>query len=160
VNQPSPWHELPPRPEARGTPETRAPRDEGRHALVLYDGVCNVCSGSVRFILPRDRKGLFRFASLQSFTAARLLTACGHAPGTLDSLVLIDEGRCYERSEAALRIAGRLPFPWKLAAALRIIPRPLRDAFYNWFAARRYRWFGKKEVCDLPPPGWQERFLE
>jgi predicted DCC family thiol-disulfide oxidoreductase YuxK len=129
-------------------------------AVVLYDGVCNVCSGSVRFILPRDRNAVFRFASLQSATAARLLSACGRAPGTLDSLVLIDEGRCYERSEAALRIAARLSFPWKLAAGLRIVPRPIRDALYNWFAAGRYRWFGRKGVCDLPPPEWRERFME
>ncbi len=129
-------------------------------SIVLYDGVCNVCSGSVRFILPRDRKAVFRFASLQSSTAERLLTACGRAPGTLDSLVLIERGGCYERSEAALRIAGRLSFPWKLAAGLRVIPRPIRDAFYNWFAARRYRWFGRKDVCDLPPPEWRARFLE
>lgn len=145
---------------APGTHQAPGTRHQAPLAVILYDGVCNVCSGSVRFILPRDRKAAFRFASLQSFAAARLLTACGRAPGTLDSLVLIEEGRCYERSEAALRIAGRLSFPWKLAAGLRIVPRPIRDAFYNWFAARRYRWFGKKDACDLPPPDWLERFLE
>jgi predicted DCC family thiol-disulfide oxidoreductase YuxK len=126
----------------------------------LFDGVCHVCSGSVRFVLPRDRNGAFRFASLQSPVADRLLGACGRAPGTLDSLVLIDEGRCYERSEAALRIAARLAFPWRLAAALRIVPRSIRDGVYSWFAARRYRWFGRKETCDLPPPEWRQRFLE
>jgi predicted DCC family thiol-disulfide oxidoreductase YuxK len=127
---------------------------------VLYDGVCNVCSGSVRFILPRDRDARFRFASLQSSAAERLLTACGRAPATLDSLVLLDDGRCFERSDAVLRIAGRLPFPWKLARALRVIPRPIRDAMYTFFATHRYRWFGKKDACDLPPPGWRERFLD
>ena len=149
------------RPEAPGPgPRAPGPNSQAPYAVVLYDGVCNVCSGSVRFILPRDRKAVFRFASLQSSTASRLLTTCGRTAGTLDSLVLIEDGRCYERSEAALRIAGRLSFPWKLAAGLRIIPRPIRDGFYNWFAARRYRWFGRKDVCELPPAEWTERFLQ
>jgi len=130
------------------------------HVVVLYDGVCNVCSGSVRFILPRDHQARFRFASLQSAAAARLLSACGGKPGSLDSLVLVENGRCYQRSDAVLRIAARLPFPWKLAGALRIIPRPIRDGLYRSFAARRYRWFGRKDVCDVPPPDWRERFLE
>jgi predicted DCC family thiol-disulfide oxidoreductase YuxK len=128
--------------------------------VILFDGVCNVCSGSVRFILPRDRQARFRFASLQSSAAERLLTACGRASATLDSLVLIDDGRCYERSDAVLRIARYLPFPWSLASGLRIIPRPIRDGLYGFFAAHRYRWFGKKDACELPPPGWRERFLD
>jgi predicted DCC family thiol-disulfide oxidoreductase YuxK len=123
--------------------------------------VCNVCSGSVRFILPRDPAARFRFASLQSPAAERLLTACGRRPATLDTLVLIDDdGRCYERSDAVLRIAGSLPFPWKLASGLSVIPRPIRDGLYKFFAARRYRWFGRKDVCELPPAGWRERFLD
>jgi predicted DCC family thiol-disulfide oxidoreductase YuxK len=127
--------------------------------VVLYDGVCNVCNGSVRFILPRDRRSYFRFASLQSFAAERLLTACGRTPGALDSLVLIEDGRCYDRSDAVLRIAGRLRFPWSLARGFGIVPRPIRDGLYTFFAARRYRWFGRKDVCALPPVEWKERFL-
>ncbi|MGH9314487.1 MAG: thiol-disulfide oxidoreductase DCC family protein [Vicinamibacterales bacterium] len=126
----------------------------------MYDGVCNVCSGAVRFILPKDRNAVFQFASLQSVAATRLLEACGRTPGTLDSLILVEDGRCYERSDAALRIAARLRFPWNGAALLRIVPRPVRDAFYDSFAARRYRWFGKKDACDLPSPEWRQRFLE
>ena len=144
--------------EARApTPQAPGPKPQ---TVVLFDGVCNVCSGSVRFILPRDRQGVFRFASLQSFAAQRLLTACGRVPGSLDSLVLIEDGHCYERSDAVLRIAARLRFPWNLARGLGIIPRPIRDGFYRFFAARRYRWFGKKDACDLPPPDWRARFLE
>ena len=145
---------------APGTHEAPGTRHQAPHAVILFDGLCNVCSGSVRFILPRDRKAVFRFASLQSSAAARLLTDCGRTPGTLDSLVLIEDGGCYERSDAVLRIAGRLPFPWTLAGALRIIPRPIRDALYTFLAARRYRWFGRKDVCELPPAEWRERFLE
>jgi predicted DCC family thiol-disulfide oxidoreductase YuxK len=121
--------------------------------------VCNVCSGAVRFILPRDRRGLFRFASLQSDAAARLLASCGQTRATLDSLVLILDGRCHQRSTAALEIASRLGFPWRLAAVLKLVPRPLRDRFYDWFARHRYEWFGRKEVCDLPPADWKDRFL-
>jgi predicted DCC family thiol-disulfide oxidoreductase YuxK len=127
---------------------------------VLYDGVCNFCSGAVRFILPRDRRRLFRFAPLQSATGSRLLAACDLAPAPLDSLVLILDGRCYQRSDAALKIVAELGPPWSFAAALQIVPRPLRDAFYRWFADHRYRWFGKKDVCDLPPADWRDRFLE
>lgn len=167
MNHRDPRHAVPPRHEERATPEARglkseapSPRPEARYSVILYDGVCNVCSGAVRFILTRDRGGIFRFAPLQSAAASRLLKGCVAAPGRLDSLVLILDGRCYQRSDAALHIAARLGFPWSLAVALRIVPRPLRDAFYDWFAARRYRWFGKKDVCELPPPGWKERFLE
>jgi predicted DCC family thiol-disulfide oxidoreductase YuxK len=127
---------------------------------VLYDGVCNFCSGAVRFILPRDRQRLFRFAPLQSATASRLLAGCDQAPASLESLVLILDGRCYHQSDAALQIAAQLGPPWSIAGALRIVPRPLRDAFYRWFADHRYRWFGKKDVCDLPPADWRDRFLE
>jgi predicted DCC family thiol-disulfide oxidoreductase YuxK len=129
-------------------------------AIILYDGECNVCSGSVRFILSRDPRGLFRFAPLQSAAGARLRASCGRPADSLGSLILVEDGRCYERSDALLRITARLGLPWNLAALLRIVPRALRDAFYDWFAARRYRWFGKKEVCDVPPVDWRERFLE
>jgi predicted DCC family thiol-disulfide oxidoreductase YuxK len=129
-------------------------------AVVLYDGVCNVCSRSVRFILPRDPSGHLRFASLQSDAGRALIGASGLPPERADSIVLIEDGRRYDRSDAVLRIARLLPFPWRLAWWLRALPRPMRDRLYDAFASRRYRWFGRKDVCDIPPPEWRARFLD
>lgn len=128
-------------------------------ALVLFDGVCNLCQGSVQFILLRDPKGRFRFASLQSEEGRRRLTEHGLPPESLSSLVLIENGKAYRRSTAALRIARHLSGAWPLAAVFLIVPRPLRDLAYDFVARNRYRWFGKTESCMLPRPEWRERFL-
>jgi predicted DCC family thiol-disulfide oxidoreductase YuxK len=127
--------------------------------VVLYDGVCNFCSRWVRFILPRDPRGALRFASLQSDAGRALIGDCGLHERP-ESIVLIEDGRCFDRSEAVLRIARRLTLPWRIVWWLRVLPRPLRDRFYDAFAARRYRWFGRKDVCDIPPPEWRARFLD
>lgn len=133
------------------------------HALVLFDGVCNLCNGAVNFIIDRDPVGYFRFAALQSEEAAPLLARFGRPPVASatapDSIVLIEGGRLYERSGAALRIARRLRGPWPLLYAFVAVPKPLRDAAYGWIAANRYRWFGKEDACRLPTPGLRARFL-
>jgi predicted DCC family thiol-disulfide oxidoreductase YuxK len=128
--------------------------------IALFDGVCNLCSGSVQFILKRDRQGSLRFASLQSGVGQHLLTEHGLDPDALSSVVLIDDGRAWQESAAALRIASHLPGAWKLLRALAVIPRPVRDAVYRWIARNRYRWFGKTETCWLPTPELRRRFLE
>lgn len=137
---------------------SRSP-DLAGSAIVLFDGVCNLCNGAVRFIVRRDPRGRFRFAPLNSPAAReRLAAASGDAP-LPDSVVLIEEGRVYTRSAAALRIARGLRWPWPLAYALIVVPRPLRDLAYDAIARRRYRWFGKAEQCMLPTPELQNRFL-
>ncbi|WP_037283480.1 thiol-disulfide oxidoreductase DCC family protein [Saccharibacillus sacchari] len=129
--------------------------------VVLIDGVCHFCQGAVRFIVKRDPKGVFNFASLQSELGTRLSGGEGfEASGEPNTLVLVEKGRRYVRSTAALRIARKLRFPWPLLYALIIVPRPLRDAVYRYIARNRYRWFGKDDVCPLPPPGVRERFLD
>jgi len=132
-------------------------------ALVLFDGVCHLCSRSVRFIIRRDRKGRFRFAPLQSETARRLIGETGKGPVELTdppaSIILLENGRIYTESDAVLRIARRLDGPWKLAAALGFVPKRLRDAFYRWIAANRYRWFGRSGSCMIPSPEIRERFV-
>jgi predicted DCC family thiol-disulfide oxidoreductase YuxK len=125
-------------------------------SIVLFDGVCNLCNGLVQFILPRDPAGRFRFASLQSDAARRLLK--GDAP--VETIVLIEEGKTYVKSAAALRIARRLRFPWPLLYALTVVPRGLRDIVYDWVARHRYVWFGKRDVCMVPSPQWRGRFME
>jgi len=128
--------------------------------MVLFDGVCNLCNASVQFIIQRDPKERFAFASLQSTVGRRLLHEYGLAGDHLDSVVLLDDGRAYTGSDAALRIAGRLGGAWPAFSMLRIIPRFVREPFYGWIAANRYRWFGVREECMLPTPEMRKRFLD
>lgn len=127
--------------------------------IVLFDGVCNLCSGSVQFLLKRDPEGRFRFASLQSDAGRRLMAEHGLDVEALNSVVLIEGGRAWQESSAALRIARHLPGAWKLLRVFAAVPRPLRDAVYRWIARNRYRWFGKAETCWLPTPELKARFL-
>ena len=129
--------------------------------IVLFDGVCNLCSAAVRFLIARDPSGRLRFASLQSEAGARVLAAHGRAApvGEPGSVLLVEGGRVYERSTAALRTAAHLSGPWPLAVALLAVPRPLRDAVYGVIARRRYRWFGRTDACWVPTPALRARFL-
>ena len=127
--------------------------------IVLFDGVCNLCNGSVQFLIKRDPQARLRFASLQSETGQKLQADFGMDPQALDSVILVDGDRWYKESDAALRIARNLPGAWKLLTAFRIVPRPLRDAVYRLIARNRYRWFGKSETCWLPTPELRGRFL-
>ena len=131
------------------------------HAVVLFDGVCNVCNDSVKFILARDPAGYFRFASLQSDVAKSLLTPFGLGELPLSTMVLIEDGRVYLRSSAVLGVAWRLGKGWAVLGLLgRLVPRPVRDALYAFFVKNRYRWFGQSEQCLVPTPALRERFLD
>ena len=129
-------------------------------SIICFDGVCNLCNGFVQFIIPRDPHGRFQFAALDSEAARRVLREAGVTSGDADSVILIEHGRAYVRSAAALRIARRLRFPWPLAYGLIAVPRPLRDWFYDVVARNRYRWFGKRDVCLVPAPEISSRFLD
>jgi predicted DCC family thiol-disulfide oxidoreductase YuxK len=131
------------------------------HGVVLFDGVCNLCNATVQFILDRDEAGYFRFAALQSEPGAKALAAHGHAPvaDEPDSVMLVEGGRVYERSDAALRIARRLGGAWPAMAVFLAVPRFLRDAVYKFIARNRYRWFGRTEECRIPTPALRARFL-
>jgi predicted DCC family thiol-disulfide oxidoreductase YuxK len=133
---------------------------EPGRSIVLFDGICNLCSGSVAFVIARDPGGRFAFAALQT-DAARTLLRQVSAPESLpDSIVLIEDGRVYTRSTAALRIARGLRFPWPLASAFFAVPRPVRDWVYDAVARNRYRWFGQRAVCMMPTPDIRRRFIE
>ncbi|GGA37309.1 thiol-disulfide oxidoreductase DCC family protein [Paenibacillus physcomitrellae] len=156
--------------------------DFGEHSIVLVDGVCSLCQGVTRFVIRHDLEGWFLFASLQSETGMKLLKKYGipmtgrQTPGyngdqsgsyekdlskpQYESVVLIDKGRYYLRSDAALRIAAKLNFPWNLIRFLRIIPKGIRDGLYRYIADHRYRWFGKDETCLVPSPELSDRFLD
>ncbi len=127
--------------------------------ILLFDGVCNLCSGSVQFILKRNAKENIRFASLQSEFGNASLKACSLPVNYLHSLVLLEAGKCYVKSDAALHVAKHLDGLWKLSYVFMIVPKFLRDPMYDLIARNRYRWFGKKDVCWIPNEKWKARFL-
>lgn len=127
--------------------------------VLLFDGVCNLCNGAVQWVLLRDRRGLFRFAALQSDTGQAMLRQFGFAAEDFDTVVLIDGDRVFTRSDAALEVVRRIGGFWPVLYAFKIIPRPIRDAVYNWVARNRYRWFGRQEQCMLPRKEWMSRFV-
>ncbi|HZG55934.1 thiol-disulfide oxidoreductase DCC family protein [Paenibacillus sp.] len=127
--------------------------------IVLYDGDCNLCAAVVQFAIVRDRSGALRFAALQSETGRRLLDTHGLARTATDTFVYVERGKAYVRSTAALRLVLRLRGGWPLLSALLAVPSVLRDPVYTFVARRRYRWFGKREVCMLMKPEYRERFL-
>jgi predicted DCC family thiol-disulfide oxidoreductase YuxK len=127
--------------------------------ILLFDGVCNLCSGAVRFVIRHDPRGRFRFAALQSETGRRLLVQHGLPPDALDTFVLIEGTRCFTRSDTALELARRLGGGWRALAILRLVPRPIRDAAYGVVVRNRYRWFGKSDRCMVPTPELARRFL-
>ena len=139
-------------------------------AVVLFDGVCNFCDASVNFVIEHDRDGYFRFAPLQSEAGMKLAAEHGlssilsnieadDGSVPIDSVILIEDGRSYTHSTAALRIARRLGPPWSWLYVFMIVPSALRDLFYRWFAKYRYKLFGRKDECMLPSPEVRARFL-
>lgn len=148
----------PQRADAPADPEAVA--SDADHVVVLFDGVCNLCSGIVAFIIRRDAASRFRFAPLQSPTGRELLERFGLPQGEPESVVVIHGGRAYTRSAAALEIARRLGWPWRALYPLRIVPRPLRDLLYDAVARSRYRVWGRKAECIVPTPDVRARFLD
>lgn len=126
---------------------------------ILFDGVCGLCVPAVRLAIHFDREARFRFASLQSRAGQNLARRYGVDPTSLSSVVLIEEERVYQESEAALRIARRLSRPLRWLWVLRFIPAFLRDAVYRAIARRRYRWFGMFDACWTPPAEVRRRML-
>ncbi len=128
-------------------------------SVILFDGVCNLCNGFVQFVIARDPNGRFQFAALQSPAARRLLGPLSPPADALGTVVLIEDGRAFLRSDAALRIGRGLTFPWPLAFGFVAVPRPLRDWLYELVARYRYRWFGRRDVCMVPTAELRARFL-
>lgn len=130
------------------------------HPIVLYDGTCSFCSRCVQFLLPRDRRGVLRFASLQSRFSRELLARLGVQGQLPDSVVLVQDGRVHVRLAATLRMCGHLRFPWPLFRVFLLVPRFLADPVYDWVARNRHRWFARQDRCLLPRPEWRDRFLD
>jgi predicted DCC family thiol-disulfide oxidoreductase YuxK len=126
--------------------------------VALFDGVCSFCNATVRFIADRDPRGNIRFASQQSAIGSEIMKGYS-VTSDLSSIVVIDRGQVYQRSSAVLRIALRMGGLWPLAYVFILIPAPLRDLVYKWFARHRYQWFGQLAECPLPSPSMRQRFL-
>lgn len=128
--------------------------------IVLFDGVCNLCSNSVKLIIKNDPKGLFKFTSLQSKTGKSYVDKYDIDTSKTDSIVLIKNGKSYVKSSAALHIANKMKGLYPLLFGFIIIPSSIRDLIYDFIARNRYKWFGKKDECWLPTPDLKARFLE
>ena len=129
-----------------------------RH-IILFDGVCNLCNGSVNFIIARDVHETFLFSPVQSEFSNALLKAHDLTGIGEDSFVLVKGNKCYLRSDAALEISKHLCGFWPILSGLRIVPRPLRDMVYNLVARNRYKLFGRKQHCMVPTPELARRFI-
>ena len=128
-------------------------------AIVVFDGVCVLCNGWVGFLLRHDRARQFRFAAMQDAAGRRLLAAHGLDPDDPMSFLLLDAAGAHTDSDAIIAVLMRLGGPWRAARALRLLPRRLRDCMYRALARNRYRWFGRRDACSLPPEGERDRFL-
>lgn len=140
-------------------PDLDGHADVEDHPVVLFDGVCNLCTGTVQFVIERDPEGTFRFAPLQSAVGTELLAEHGLSTDHMSSFVLLADGEVYTKSGAAIRIARRLGLPYSLLTPFLAVPKPIRDAVYDLVATHRYRIFGKRESCMVPTDDVRERFL-
>jgi predicted DCC family thiol-disulfide oxidoreductase YuxK len=136
-------------------------------AVVVFDGVCALCSGWVRFLLRHDRRRRYRFAAMQTEAGRRLLVENGLDPDDPMSFLLVEYDRADDTgaprvstdSEAVRRVLMGLGGLWRLAAVSAVVPRALRDPFYRWVARNRYDWFGRRDACMMPEPAEVDRFL-
>jgi predicted DCC family thiol-disulfide oxidoreductase YuxK len=128
-------------------------------AIILFDAECILCSANARFVLRHDRTGQFRLASMQSAVGSALYRQHGFDPTDPVSLLVIEPDRIRQDSDAVLAIYDGLGWPWRAASIVRLVPRTLRDPIYRWIARNRYRLFGKRDTCWVPPPEYRDRLL-
>lgn len=131
----------------------------GKHPVILFDGVCNLCNNVVQFVIKHDPKRQFRFASLQSEFGQNVMKQFGLPIDQLNSFILLDNNKIYTRSTAALRITKKLNKAWSLLYGFIIVPPLIRNAVYDYVARNRYKWYGKKEECWIPTPELKQLFL-
>lgn len=131
----------------------------GHERVIVFDGVCNWCNAWVNFTLDHDPHTKFKFGTLQSQPAQQILTELRLPPDDFKTFLLLEQGRVFTKSTAALRIIRQLSGLWPLLYVGFVIPRPLRDALYDYIAHRRYRLMGKSETCRIPTQAERERFV-
>ncbi len=128
--------------------------------IVLFDGVCNLCVGSLRWLIRMDHRDQLRFGTLQSEAGSELLRTCGLSENYDESMVVVEGDRAYTESDAVVRIAWLLGFPWALGSIASIVPKAIRDRGYRFLADNRYDWFGKREQCLVPDDDLRSRFID
>ncbi|MEO7530686.1 MAG: thiol-disulfide oxidoreductase DCC family protein [Sediminibacterium sp.] len=131
-----------------------------QYPIIFFDGICNLCTGSVQFVIKHDSAHNFRFASLQSEVGQQLLLRYNLPTDQFGSFILFEEGTVYTKSSAALRVAKKLKGVWPALYVFMIVPTFIRNGVYNWVAKNRYNWFGKKEECWMPTPELKSLFIE
>jgi predicted DCC family thiol-disulfide oxidoreductase YuxK len=141
------------------SPYSNDKRRVAEKAIILFDGVCNLCNGSVKFIISRDKNNHFLFCSFQSEPAGTMLRQHNYSATGLSTVVLIEGNALYTKSTAALRIARKLGGLWGLLYAFIIVPSFIRDPLYQLVAVNRYSIFGRRETCMIPRPEWKDRFI-
>ena len=129
------------------------------NSIILFDGVCNFCDASINFVIERDKKGKFKYASLQSEVGEKYLNKFGLYTQSYDSFILVEGDKYYTKSSAALRVTKDMTGLWPMLYAFMVIPKVMRDAVYSLIAKNRYKWFGKKDECMLPSPEVRALFL-
>ena len=137
-----------------------ATKIESLEKIVLYDGVCNFCNSSVKFILKHERSNELKFAALQSDIGREILEEHGEKSTDFDSIILMDEGRLFKKSRAAFRIAKHLKYPYAAFNVIGVLPAFFTDFFYDLVAKNRYKIFGRSDACMLPSPEMRMRFID
>ncbi len=127
--------------------------------IILFDGICNLCNGSVQFILKRDKNEKFLFASLQSDASKNILLQYNVKKITANSILIIEDGQVYDKSTAVLKISRHLNWPWTMFSIALQLPLSIRDKVYDFIARNRYKWFGKKDSCTMMIPEYKNRFI-
>ena len=127
------------------------------HPLIVFDGLCVLCSANARFVLRHDRKGHFRLTTAQGSLGSALYERLGLDPDA--TMLVVEEGRALTESDSFIAIMRGLGWPWRAAAAVKIVPKAIRDPFYRLVARNRFRLFGRRDVCWLPSPADSDRIL-
>jgi predicted DCC family thiol-disulfide oxidoreductase YuxK len=130
-----------------------------QHSIILFDGVCNLCNAAVQFVIKQDKNNQFLFASLQSEEGKLILEDHNFPMNKMDSFFLVENGKVYDRSTAALKVLKRLNGLWRLFYGFIIVPKFIRDGVYDFIAKNRYQWFGRKDECMIPTPDLKAKFL-
>ena len=129
-------------------------------ALLVFDGVCVLCSATARFILKRDQARRFRFATAQSELGQALFRHYGLDAQTFETNLVLVEGRAYGKLDTVVVAGTQLGGVWRTLSLLRLLPRSVADWLYDGVARNRYRLFGRTEHCMMPPPAWRDRFID
>ena len=132
---------------------------EARHPLIVFDGVCVLCSGFVRMVVRLDRKSRFRFATAQSPFGEALFKKHGLRTNSYETNLVLVDGAAFTQLDSFVAVMAELGWPWRAAKALLLLPRPLRNWLYDRIAKNRYALFGRKDICGIPPAELRERFL-